>query len=57
MQHGLYRKTNKGMCNGCDHPAYAPSKNINPKNACKKCRKQITNGKNKNKSYKDYDNF
>ena len=45
MQHGLYRKTNKGMCKGCDHPAYAPSKNVNPKRACKKCMKQTTNGK------------
>ena len=42
MQHGLYRKCNKHICCGCDHPAYAPCKNINPKRACKKCRKNNT---------------
>lgn len=44
-QKALYRKSNGGMCDGCDHPAYAPSKNVNPKRACKKCQKQATRNK------------
>lgn len=43
MQKGLYRKLKKNACIGCDHPAYCPSKKINQKNACKKCRKDSTN--------------
>ena len=42
---GKYRRSNGGMCWGCDHPAYAPSKNVNPKRACKKCQKQATRSK------------
>ena len=50
---GIYRKLTKGICDGCDHPAYAPSKNVNPKNACKKCIKEMT--KSKSKQYPDED--
>ena len=37
-----YRKLDKGRCTGCDHPAWFPSKNVNPKRACIKCRKEAT---------------
>lgn len=43
MKRGLYRKLNKGKCVGCDHPVWAPSKNVNPHRACIKCRKDSTN--------------
>lgn len=39
---GLYRKLKKKICEGCDHPVYAPCKKINPKRACAKCRKEMT---------------
>ena len=39
---GLYRKLKKKICEGCDHPVYAPCKKINPKRACIKCRKEMT---------------
>ena len=39
---GLYRKLQKNFCIGCDHPAWCPSKKINPKNACKRCMKVNT---------------
>ena len=39
---GLYRKLQKNLCIGCDHPAWCPSKKINPKNACKRCMKVNT---------------
>ena len=42
MHRGLYRKGDKGKCRYCDHPVYAPSKNVNPKRACIKCRKNST---------------
>lgn len=42
MQKGLYRKLHKKICVGCDHPAWCPSKKINPRNACKKCYKNQT---------------
>lgn len=42
MQKGLYRKLTKHICNGCDHPAYCPSKKINPKRKCIQCRKNMT---------------
>lgn len=42
MQKGRYRKLHKGICDGCDHPAYAPSKNVNPNTACRKCWKNQT---------------
>ena len=42
MNHGLYRKLKKNFCIGCDHPAWCPSKKINGKNACRKCRKVNT---------------
>ena len=42
MKRSLYRKIETHACRGCDYPAYAPSKRINPKNACKKCRKNST---------------
>lgn len=39
---GLYRRLPKKICSGCDHPGYAPCKKVNPKNACKQCRKAMT---------------
>ena len=42
MQRGTYRKLKKKICIGCDHPGWAPCKKINPKRACKKCRKGMT---------------
>lgn len=42
MQKGLYRRVPTKMCQGCDHPAYCPSKKVNGKNACRKCRKEFT---------------
>lgn len=45
MKRGLYRKIATHACKGCDHPAYAPCKKVNPKNACKKCRKNSTQRK------------
>lgn len=42
MNRAEYRKHSKHKCVGCDHPCYAPSKNVNAKRACIKCRKNIT---------------
>ena len=47
MKRGLYRKLKKGKCTGCDHPQYAPSKNVNPERACVKCWKEATKRKRK----------
>lgn len=52
MNRANYRKLKKGRCVGCDHPAWCPSKNVNPKRACIKCRKEATkrNKENNNAS-------
>lgn len=52
MNRANYRKLKKGRCVGCDHPAWCPSKNVNPKRACVKCRKEATkrNKENNNAS-------
>lgn len=42
MNKGIYRRNPKKMCDGCDHPVYAPSKNVNSKRVCKKCMKCAT---------------
>lgn len=42
MNRGEYRKHSKHKCKGCDHPAWCPSKNVNAKRACIKCRKNDT---------------
>ena len=42
MNRANYRKLKKGRYIGCDHPAWCPSKNVNPKRACVKCRKEAT---------------
>ena len=42
IKRGLYRRIGKKICIGCDHPTYAPSKKINPENACKRCFKKKT---------------
>ena len=42
MQKGSYRKLKKGRCTGCDHPTWSPSKNVNPRRMCIKCRKNDT---------------
>lgn len=50
MTRSGYRKINKGKCRYCDHPVYAPSKNVNPKRACVKCRKLDTQRQHKRTS-------
>lgn len=42
MNRGEYRKYSKHKCKGCDHPAWCPSRNVNAKRACVKCRKNDT---------------
>ena len=42
MKRSLYRKNNKGMCWGCDHPQWCPSKKINGENKCRQCIKNNT---------------
>ncbi len=42
MNRGFYRKLPKKKCIGCDYPCYQTSKNVNPKRACIKCRKDST---------------
>ena len=45
MNRGEYRKHSKHKCRCCDHPTWCPSKNINAKRACIKCRKNDTKRK------------
>ena len=42
MKRSLYRKINRAMCWGCDHPLWCPSKKINGKNKCRQCIKNST---------------
>lgn len=42
MTRSLYRKHSTHKCRGCDYPAWCPSKRINAKRACIKCRKNST---------------
>lgn len=50
MERGFYRKITKGMCKGCDYPAYCPSKKVNSRMACKKCLKYLTKHKMKGRN-------
>ena len=55
MKRGLYRRLRKGICTGCDHPQWAPSKNVNPERACVKCFKtQIKRKEKKNDNYETW---
>lgn len=45
MKRSLYRKHSTHKCKWCDHPAWCPSKKVNGKNACAKCRKNNTQRK------------
>ena len=42
MKRALYRRLSKGRCRGCDYPMWCPSKKVNAKRACIKCKKQST---------------
>ena len=45
MNRAYYRKSPKRRCYGCDHPMWCPSKKINAKRECIKCRKKATQRK------------
>lgn len=58
MQHGYYRKLPPKICWGCDHPEWAPCKKVDPKTACRKCRKALAKSKGRKKEvYYDDDSY
>ena len=55
MQRGLYRKLPKKKCIGCDNPAYAPCRRVDPNRACTKCMKLSTQRPQKKRISADWD--